>query len=383
MEHLASSTFEPTREAKKVASLLVVGAAPERLPELRRAATSSALCLVHKPTVPAAAAWLERESPSAVVVDLRALLACDLISSLRRTPRWERVPILGLTPEPSEIAFAETFWAGGDDVVCPGDIDPLVARLRAAQSRSSPDPEDARGRVIVAGGEALFRVAAARVLAGAGYEVDLAMTGDEVESAAADPGVKAIVLSASLPGLTALSLVESARAAGRSVPFVLCVPPRLMPRARVTARKLPRVALCDAFAAPDEILFTTNDLLAPKRDERRGAARVAFGTLVWLRPAGADRDVVGYTYNVSAKGLFVRTLHPFAQGQPVWIEIVPPRGDRRVRLVGQAAWHRPFGLAGPALCPPGAGFQITGGLPGEAEIFEAGVARLAADTGAS
>ncbi len=268
-------------------------------------------------------------------------------------------------------------------MVCPGDIDPLVARLRAAQSRGAPGREDARGRVIVGGGEAAFRVAASRVLSGAGYEVEVAMTGEEVESAASDPDVKAIVLSASLPGLTALSVVESARAAGSRVPFVLAVPPRLMPRARVTARKLPRVALCDAFAAPDEILFTTNDLLAPKGDERRVAARVAFGTLVWLRPAGADRDVVGYTYNASAKGLFVRTLHPFAQGQPVWIEIVPPRGDRRVRLVGTAAWQRPFGLAGPALCPPGTGFQITGGLPGEAELFEAGVALLSADTGAS
>lgn len=383
MEQVQSSSFKPVRETASLATMLVIGAGPEHIPELRRAATESALSLVHKPSVPTAAAWMERESPSAVLVHLRTLLACDLISSLRRTPRWEHVPILGLTTEPTEIAFAETFWAGGDDVVSPADVDSLVARLRVAQSRSKPEPEDARGRIVVAGGEGAFRVAAARVLSGAGYEVELAMTAEEVESAASDPTVRAIVLSASLPGMTALSAVESARAAGRRVPFVVSVAPRLMHRARTMARHLDDVALCDAFAAPDEILFATNELLSENRDERRGADRVAFGTRVWLRPAGADRDVIGYTYNISAGGLFVRTLYPFAQDQAVWMEIVPPRGGRRVRLAGRAAWHRPFGPLGPALCPPGTGFQITGGLPGEAEMFEAGVARLAADTGAS
>ncbi len=385
MGHVESFRFgsKPVREASPLATLLVIGAGPEHLPELRRAAQESALSLVHKPSVPTAAAWLERESPSAVLLHLRTLLACDLISSLRRTPRWERVPIIGLTTEPSEIAFAETFWAGGDDVVNPADVDSLVARLRVAQSRGKPEREDARGRVVVAGGEGAFRVAAARVLSGAGYDVELAMTGEEVEDAASDPSVRAIVLSASLPGMTALAAVESARAAGRKVPFVVVVAPRLMHRARSVARHLDDVALCDAFAAPDEILFATNEILSANGDERRVAARVAFGTRVWLRPAGAERDVLGYTYNVSARGVFVRTLYPFPQDQPVWMEIVPPRGDRRVRLACRAAWRRPFGPLGPALCPPGTGFEITGGLPGEKELFEAGVARLAADAGVS
>ncbi|MFO0590302.1 MAG: PilZ domain-containing protein [Polyangiaceae bacterium] len=373
--------FPSLRETGR--GMLVVGADPSEVPQLRRAAIESGLALVAKPSVPAAAAWMERESPGAVLIDLRTLLACDLISSLRRTPRWEHVPILGLSERVSETAFAETFWAGGDDVVSPADVDAIVARLRNVHGQRKPEREDERGRVVVAGGEASFRIAATRVLSGAGYEVDAAVTSDEVDEAAADPQVRAIVLSASLPGTTAFTVIEAARAAGRRVPFVVSAPPRQMAKVRALARRFADVTACDAFAAPDEILFATNEVLSPARDDRRTSPRVAYGSLVWLRPAGAEKDLVGLTYNVSERGLFVRTLHPFAAKEDVWIEMVPPRGDRRVRLVGQAAWRRPFGPSGPALCPPGTGFQITGGLPGDLELFESGVQKLMADSCAS
>ena len=381
MENIDARGFPSLRESGR--GMLVIGADPAEIPQLRRAAIESGLALVAKPSVPAAAAWMERESPGAVLINLRTLLACDLISSLRRTPRWEHVPILGLTDRVSETAFAETFWAGGDDVVSAADVDAIATRLRVARVQRKPEREDVRGRVVVAGGEASFRIAASRVLSGAGYEADAAVTSDEVDEATADPHVRAIVLSASLPGMTAFTVIEAARAAGRGVPFVVSVAPRQMARARALLRRFEDVTVCDAFAAPDEILFATNEVLSPARENRRTSPRVAYGSLVWLRPAGAEKDIVGLTYNVSVRGMFVRTLQPFAAKQDVWIEVVPPRGDRRVRLVGQAAWHRPFGPAGPALCPPGTGFQITGGLPGDAELFEAGVQKLMADSCAS
>ena len=61
----------------------------------------------------------------------------------------------------------------------------------------------------------------------------------------------------------------------------------------------------------------------------RGTARVLYGTAVAFRPMGRDTDDFGFTYNVSAGGLYVRTLAP-PDEQLVWLELCPPRGERRV-----------------------------------------------------
>jgi hypothetical protein len=78
---------------------------------------------------------------------------------------------------------------------------------------------------------------------------------------------------------------------------------------------------------------------------------------------------VGHSYNVSAGGLYVRTLAPLARGSEAWIELRPPRSDRRVRLEGRVVWTRAFGLNDSATVPPGLGLQIIGSSIGELERY--------------
>lgn len=376
--HVRNHPPRSIRGTPPSSTMLVVGVGTDMVGALRQAAFESALQFVHKTSIPSAAAWLEEEKPSAVLVNLRTQAACDLFASLRKSPRWGHVPLIGLSSVPTEIAFAETFWSGGDDVVSPSDTEQLVARLRATQHcKERLDLPIIRPRVVVAGADSVFRVAAGRVLVGAGYDVEFALTGAEIVAAAHDPSVRLIVTFVELPEGSALSLIEGLRQEGCKTPFVVSVTPRLYARARSIAKEIGSLSLCDSFASPDDILFAANDLLLSPKKNRRLAPRLAYGTLVWVRAPGADKDVVGYTYNVSAKGMFIRTLYPFPPGQSAWIEIVPPRSKRRVRLSAQAMWHRPFGPLGPALSPPGTGFQITGGLPGEVELYEEGFHVLA------
>ena len=373
VEHTETALSRTIKSTALIPTLLVVGASEGTLPDLRRVASESSLGLVHKTNVQSAAAWLESTRPAAVLVDLRAVVALDLFSTLRRAPRWADVPMIGLTQTLTEIAFAETFWAGGDDLVRPCDSTQLVARLRATKRGAGTGTPPARGSAVVGGAEPAFRVAAGRVLQGAGYDVEFALTAEEVEAGARKPGTQIVVTSEALPQGSSMTLLESLRASGCDVPFVISVPVRHIARAQVQVRKLSHVELCDSFSAPDELLFLANSLVAAPMRSRRVAPRLPFGTMVRVRPAGGEDDIVGFSHNVSQKGLFVRSLYPFAPGDAVWLEIVPPRGERRVRLSAQVMWHRPFGPLGPALSPTGSGFQITGGLPGELELWERGV----------
>jgi hypothetical protein len=135
------------------------------------------------------------------------------------------------------------------------------------------------------------------------------------------------------------------------------------------------VTITDGFAAPENVLFAANELLTGDRSSGRASARVAHGTAVSFRGAGREQDEQGFTYNVSAKGVYVRTMAP-PEDDEAWLELWPPRLDRRVRLVGRVAWRRPFGYNETATVPPGFGVEIVDGAKKDLALWADGYARL-------
>ena len=143
---------------------------------------------------------------------------------------------------------------------------------------------------------------------------------------------------------------------------------------------LAKVAVTDGFAPPENLLFVANELARSGATDGRASARLLYGTVVAFRQAGRDEDAFGCTYNISAGGLYVRTLAPLNGGEEVWLELQPPRTDRRVRLEGRVVWRRRFGPIESATVPPGFGVQITDGAKGDLARYESGYRTFAADT---
>lgn len=372
VHNIEIASCKEIRTAPALPSLIVAGAA-SWASELMRVASDLALGFVHRPSLDSVASWLSSQNPAVVLVDLDEAGGLGQLSAIRKITQWAHIPLVGLSRDPTELVFAEAFWAGADDVVSPLDTRQLVARLRGARRAPPPKPAPARRRAIVAGLDPTFRATVGRALQGGGYEIVPARSFDAVVDGAIDGRTELVVTSCDLPGGPAIQALEAVRAAGCNVPFVISVASRFMARTRQLSRKATNVALCDAAAAPDELLVTANDLLLAPHAQRRAERRLSYGTRVWIRPAGGQRDVVAYTHNVSERGLFARSLFPFVPGDAAWIEVTPPRCSRRVRLLGQVIWHRPFGPIGPA----GTGFRITEGLADELKIYEDGCRALA------
>ena len=116
------------------------------------------------------------------------------------------------------------------------------------------------------------------------------------------------------------------------------------------------VGVIDAFAPPENVLFASNELKGGAVNNRR-SPRILYGTTVAFRGAGREKDDFGFSYNISEGGLYVRTLAP-PEDDEVWIEMCPPRSERRVRLVGKVAWRRRFNHNENATVPPGFGLSI-------------------------
>jgi hypothetical protein len=139
------------------------------------------------------------------------------------------------------------------------------------------------------------------------------------------------------------------------------------------------VSVVDGFAAPENVLFASNELRAGGPNNRK-SARLLHGTTVAFRGAGRERDDLGFTYNVSSGGLYVRTLAP-PDDDETWVELRPPRTDRLVRLVVKIAWRRRFNHNENATVPPGFGAQILDGARADVDAWIAGCEAMSAALG--
>jgi hypothetical protein len=173
----------------------------------------------------------------------------------------------------------------------------------------------------------------------------------------------------------ARAVVERAREAGSKANFILCCAPRELRTMREAFGELEGVSAVDGYAAPENVLFAANELRAGAVNNRK-TPRLLYGTTVAFRGAGRDKDELGFSYNVSAGGIYVRTLAP-PDDDETWLELRPPRTDRLVRLVAKVAWRRRFNYNENATVPPGFGAQIVDGARADLDAWTDGCATMA------
>ncbi|HKY39360.1 MAG TPA: PilZ domain-containing protein [Polyangiaceae bacterium] len=312
------------------------------------------------------AALLESEQSAGVAVEARS------------SARHVRLPMLALARSVSDLAFNDAFSWGADDVLPFGEVRPLLTRLRNLPREQAEPPKAGRGNALVAEADRTRRTVVARVLRNAGYAVTFAVTAEDAVRFAERGDLALAVVSSELVPDTR-PIVEHARAAGSNANFIVCCAPRNLRSVREGLESLPGVAAVDGFAAPENVLFASNELCAGGVNNRK-SARLLYGTTVAFRGAGRERDDLGFTYNVSSGGLYVRTMAP-PDDDEAWIELRPPRSDRLVRLVVKIAWRRRFNHNENATVPPGFGAQIIDGAHADIAAWNAGYNAMSAALG--
>jgi DNA-binding response OmpR family regulator/Tfp pilus assembly protein PilZ len=328
-----------------------------------------------------ATAWLESHDPAAIALDMMSEGAEVSCLGVRGIGRLAHVPIIGLAPELNDLAFPEMYGWGGDDVIRIKAPLELVPRLRLlANDGGSLHAPAVKGGAIVVDADRRRRVLYARVLRNAGYDVRFAINADEALAASRSESVKLVIVDAEMGPEGGVEVAKRVRAEGVAVPIVVPSAPKKMGTYRANIGGLAKVAVTDGFAPPENLLFVANELGRTGATDGRSSARLLYGTVVAFRQAGRDEDSLGCTYNISAGGLYVRTLAPLEGGEGVWIEMLPPRSDRRVRLEGKVVWRRRFGPIESATVPPGFGVQITDAARGDLARYEQGYRAFAADT---
>jgi hypothetical protein len=309
---------------------------------------------------------LESEQSEALAVEARS------------SARHVRLPMLALARNVSDLAFNDAFSWGADDVLPFGEVRPLLTRLRNLPREQAEAPKTGRGNALIAEADRTRRTVVARVLRNAGYAVTFAVTAeDAIKFAERADLVLAVINTELVPDLR--PVVERARGAGSAANFILCCAPRELRTVREGLEDLGGVAAVDGFAAPENVLFASNELRAGGVNNRK-SARLLYGTTVAFRGAGRERDDLGFTYNVSSGGIYVRTLAP-PDDDETWVELRPPRTDRVVRLVVKIAWRRRFNHNENATVPPGFGAQIIDGAKADLDAWTDGYSTMSTALG--
>lgn len=336
------------------------------------AARQTGSYLTHHSRADEAIRELDHREWRAVLVDITTPGASRFCHEARARRALFNVPLLGLTPQLTDLAFSNAFRWGADDVVLLGLSTPVAARLQALPE-APPAPDPARGEAVVADADRGRCDVIGRVLANAGYSVRYATDLVSARYYLAKKGVTLFVVNEELGDPRAL--IDEARAHDNPASWVVTAKQRSIETTRNTLLGLENVAVMSAHGPPENVLFALDFLKPAEGATRRAQVRALHGTMVFFRGEGEEEDHCGYTYSVSGNGMYIRTLLPPPTGQ-LWVEVEPPRAARRVRLLGRVAWARTFGQSGAETAPPGFGVKLVSGLGGDLDLWLAGFQSL-------
>lgn len=319
--------------------------------------------------------------PLAIVLQMNAEGAAQTCAHIRGQPRLAQLPILGVAPQRDDLAFTELFSWGGDDLLALESPASLARRLRPLAARPPGGREPKRECALVAGSDARWRSVMGRALYQGGFSVRFVASSADLSQECLADAVRVVVCTDDFGAEGARNALVAARKHQSQAPWIVVVPPKRMAALRASIGSLGPVSVADGFAPPENVLFLTNELRSQRGVDQRATPRVLYGTIVAFRAAGREQDEVGFSYNVSAGGVYVRTLAPLDAGQELWLEMWSPRSERRVRLAGTVAWRRPFGPTEGATVPAGFGVKITDGLGGDLDRWRDGYGTFADSIG--
>jgi CheY-like chemotaxis protein len=343
---------------------------PEQRKRIESAGKETGFELQFCQDVEAAMRWLDGHDPRVVLFDTTVAKVHSLLLRVRGKKNLASVPLIGLAKLISDAALSKLFAAGADDVALISGRDPLLSRLRATPSEQSLRPAPDRGRALVADGDHDRCSVMGRTLANAGYDVRFAVNRRSLEHHSTEESLKLVVASVEFG--TPEWMLGQARKAGSDAAWILTDIERDVAAGVDPIPSFDRAVLVSAFVPPESLLFLSNELMSAETTSKRIGPRMLHGTVVTFRDAGSEEDDLGFTYNVSFQGLFVRTLRP-PESKSVWIELRPPGSSRLVRLEGEVVWSRPFTPGQYAITPPGFGMRIRSGLADDFEVWHKSV----------
>jgi hypothetical protein len=277
---------------------------------------------------------------------------------------------IGLIADPWGDSAREAYAAGADECIPIFAAGQLAETLLTLRTEGAPVGPVYTGTVVVAGPDREHRAALGRQLRRTGLEVEFA----HLAAPAVDERLRLVVAAADVaPGGAAAALRVFRSAHGDAIPWVIFGGgPQLALRRELDCER--NVAFFDLDQHASQIVFSAHQLLSASPEVQRRTVRLPYETPVRWQATEGTRW--GYSYNINAGGLYVRTLVSPPAGTQVTLELRPPFGRGWVVVDGTVVWRQRYHQRQGQ--PPGFGVQYSAkriALP-DAAALEAGYRQL-------
>jgi uncharacterized protein (TIGR02266 family) len=312
---------------------------------------------------------LQERPPALVLIDDRVVADGALLARIRSVPGGQGVPLVLLASQTTSPELLEAASKQGldDCILAPLEPRHLQGRLEALQPRrveakaASPQLPPS-GVIRLLGDDPDLQSQLAALLEHVGYQT---ARGSEL-----GPGEKPALIILVTDLFTAVGLEQVGRTlkAARKADPTASVSMLLLTSSEVPQGALvheTRIQTLVKSVPPEKVVERVNAMLGRPPEKMRAHERVSFYCPVEFREAGGFTQSPwssGFSINISAGGLFVKTLVPLRPGAPVELRIRLTTTSEVLPLTGVVAWANRYSSARAHSCMVGMGVQFLGAV---------------------
>lgn len=362
-------------------NVIVMVGLEERRDEAKVALESLGLALRTVPALGPAIVEVESLRPLGLVVPTDTPEGRQNVVVARMSRRLAERAVIGVVQDPWSPEVRSAFGVGVDDFLPADALGQLAQKFSAVRLRGTVPQPDISRQVVMVDPDPEHRRLFGRQLRRLGMDVVFANTAQEVPRT---PGVTLVVCHAMLPpdgGAVALDQVRADL--GRAVPWVFIGSSDELTRNRHLMGSPPMVRHLDLDSDAAQVFTVANELLRATVPAQRGSARLPVEVPVQFDVEGSWSGHWGYTYNVNAGGVFVRTLTPPPVTSRLRITVsAEPLFAGRITVPATVVWGRTFD--GKQGHPPGFGAAFDPGFTERVkQLLAEAYARLARELDAA
>lgn len=322
--------------------------------------------------------------PLAVLVrlELRGMAGDECCRLLKENQALSRVGVIVVTASESPHEVMRCWRAAADDFLLQpltkASLEPKLQMLALAAKTTEVKKRPLAGKsLLLAESSRLYRNQIGANLEQAGMRVLYASEGDEALDVALEHAseLDACLLDTVLPGLDGVALAQKLKdgpLAGKPI-LLMSGSEAMTPAAQQAAQRITGGSVLDKRTLPFEaILAKVYSTLHPNLTQLRSSERTPFFSVVDFSVDGRDW-FSGFAYDISAGGIFIRTLTPMAPMTELQVRVRTAGETAAAHSAGVVAWSNPYWPRSSFAAAVGMGVRLTRMAP----VLATQVARLA------
>jgi CheY-like chemotaxis protein len=297
---------------------------------------------------------LDERQPQLILMDLGMgpMRGDECCRRIKESDRTSHIPIVMLTGTDAAHEVMHSWRAGADDFlpkpIRRSQLASKIQAMRMWNSETAPvaSPAVPRRRLLLIESRSFYRSRLGGALEHAGFQILYCKDGSEALKSLAAHRDEIDLLICDLPSLGAEGIVQARQLRGEALPnapMLLTTASQPTPEIETAARQVSGHEILNKRSVPTEMIMARiNSLLKHEALEIRAAERVPFFSVVEFRGDPNDEWLSGFAYDISTRGIFIRTMTTFPTLSKIEMKVrfLAARAD--ISCQGVVAWANPF-----------------------------------------